>query len=250
MTAPAPGAPARRTAETAVLLVGMSVGEAVRRDELLRAAASHRASIAFLQQADPSLSAELTRLADAGAGTVVVIGVRLAGSGPAQSWLRRIAAHWWRERAGHRPELLVATRLADSPDAVATAAAMTRAVTGEEPGLTSAAWEDVTGHRHQVLVCRGPRCTALGAEEGLRALVRELTERGLGDDDVLVTQTGCQFPCNQAPVASVQPDDVWYGKVDAAAAGRIVTEHLTGGRPVESHRLPRHRKERADRHDG
>lgn len=246
MTSPVPAAPARRSA---VLLVGMSIEEAVRRDELLQAAASHQASIAFLQQADPSLSAELTRLADAGTGTVVVVGVRLAASGPAQSWLRRIAAHWWRERAGHRPELLVATRLADSPDAVAAVAAVTKPVTGAEPGLTSAAWEDVTGHRHQVLVCRGPRCAAMGAEEGLRALVRGLTEHGLGDDDVLVTQTGCQFPCNQAPVVSVQPEDVWYGGIDPAAAGRIVTEHLLDGRPVESHRLPRHRKERADLQD-
>ncbi|WP_380282178.1 ferredoxin [Kitasatospora purpeofusca] len=245
MTSPVPGAPARRSA---VLLVGMSAGEAVRRDELLRTAASHGASIAFLQQSDPSLSAELTRLADAGTETVVVIGVRLAASGPAHSWLRRIAAYWWRERAGHRPELLVATRLADSPDAVAAVAAVTKAVTGNEPGLTSAAWEDVPGHRHQVLVCRGPRCAAKGAEEALRALVQKLTEHGLGDDDVLVTQTGCQFPCNQAPVVSVQPDDVWYGNVDPAAADRIVAEHLAGGRPVESHRLPRHRKEPADHH--
>ncbi|MFE7190369.1 ferredoxin [Kitasatospora sp. NPDC057541] len=245
MTSPVPDAPARRSA---VLLVGMSIAEAVRRDELLRAAAPHRASIAFLQQADPSLSAELTRLADAGTGTVLVVGVRLAASGPAHSWLRRIAAHWWHERAGHRPELLVATRLADSPEAVATVAGVTKAVTGAEPGLTSAAWEDVPGHRHQVLVCRGPRCTAMGAEEGLRALVQGLTEQGLGDDDVLVTQTGCQFPCNQAPVVSVQPDDIWYGKVDPAAADRIVTEHLTGGRPVESHRLPRHRKEQTGHH--
>ncbi|MET9397338.1 (2Fe-2S) ferredoxin domain-containing protein [Kitasatospora sp. NPDC002965] len=245
MTSPVPEADARRSA---VLLVGMSIAEAVRRDELLRTAASHRASIAFLQQADPSLSAELTRLADAGTETVVVIGVRLTASGPAQSWLRRIAAHWWRERAGHRPELLVATRLAASPDEVAAVAATTKAVTGKEPGLTSAAWEDVTGHRHQVLVCRGPRCAARGAEEGLRALVQKLTEQGLGDDDVLVTQTGCQFPCNQAPVVSVQPDDVWYGGVDPAVADRIVTEHLAGGRPVESNRLPRHRKEQTGHH--
>ncbi|MFE6868615.1 ferredoxin [Kitasatospora sp. NPDC057692] len=245
MTFPTPEAPARRSA---VLLVGMSVAEAVRRDELLRTTASHRASIAFLQQADPSLSAELTRLADAGTGTVVVIGVRLTASGPAHSWLRRIAAHWWRERAGHRPELLVATRLADSPDAVATVAGVTKAITGAEPGLTSAAWEDVPGHRHQVLVCRGPRCAAKGAEEGLRALVHMLAEQGLSDDDVLVTQTGCQFPCNQAPVVSVQPDDVWYGGIDPAAAGRIVTEHVIGGRPVESHRLPRHRREKTDHH--
>ncbi|WP_223245565.1 (2Fe-2S) ferredoxin domain-containing protein [Streptomyces sp. CBMA156] len=227
----------------------MSIGEAVRRDVLLRAAASHRASIAFLQQADPSLSTELTRLADTGVETVVVIGVRLAASGPAQSWLRRIAAHWWRERAGHRPDILVATRLADSPDAVAPVAAVTKAVTGTEPGLTSAAWEEVPGHRHQVLVCRGPRCAARGAEEGLRALVSELTAQRLGDDDVLVTQTGCLFPCNQAPVAVVQPDDVWYGRIDPGVASRIVTEHLAGGRPVGSHRLPRHRKERAEHHD-
>ncbi|MFJ9691470.1 (2Fe-2S) ferredoxin domain-containing protein [Kitasatospora sp. NPDC101183] len=236
MTSPDPGG--------AVLLVGMSAEEAVRRDELLRAAASHRASIAFLQMADPSLSTELTRLADTGVEAVTVIGLRLAATGPAHSWLRRIAAHWWRERTGHRPELLVATRLADSPEAVPVVAAVTKAIAGAEPGLTSAAWEEVPGHRHQVLVCRGPRCAALGAEEGARALARTLSEQGLGDDDVLVTQTGCQFPCNQAPVASVQPDDVWYGGIDAATADRIVTEHLIGGRPVESHRLPRHRRAR------
>lgn len=246
MTSPVPDAPARRTA---VLLVGMSVAEVVRRDELLRTAAAHQASIAFLQQGDPSLSAELTRLADAGNESVVVIGLRLAASGPAHSWLRRIAAHWWRERAGHRPELLVATRLADSPDAVATVAAVTKAIGGTEPGLTSAAWEEVPGHRHQVMVCRGSRCTAVGAEEVQRALALKLTELGLGDDDVLVTQTGCQFPCNQAPVVSVQPDDVWYGKIDPAATDRIVTEHLAAGRPVESHRLPRHRRERAGHHE-
>ncbi|MFG2916674.1 ferredoxin [Kitasatospora sp. NPDC048298] len=246
MTSPLPDAPARRSA---VLLVGMSIGEVVRRDELLRTAASHRASIAFLQQGDPSLSAALTRLANEGNETVVVIGVRLAASGPAHSWLRRIAAHWWRERAGHRPELLVATRLADSPDAVAAVAAVTKAISGTEPGLTSTAWEEVPGHRHQVMVCRGPRCAAVGAEEGLRALVGKLTELGLGDDDVLVTQTGCQFPCNQAPVVSVQPDDIWYGRIDPAVADRIVTEHLAGGRPVESHRLPRHRREQTGHHD-
>ncbi|SDS89146.1 (2Fe-2S) ferredoxin [Streptomyces sp. TLI_053] len=242
MTSPAQDGAAHGSA---VLLVGMSIGEVVRRDELLRTAASQRASIAFLQQGDPSLSAELTRLADAGTGTVVVIGVRLAASGPAHSWLRRIAAHWWRERAGHRPELLVATRLADSPDAVTAVSSVTKAITGTEPGLTSAAWEEVPGHRHQVMVCRGPRCTAVGAEAVQRELVRKLAELGLGDDDVLLTLTGCQFPCNQAPVVSVQPDDVWYGRIDPAAADRVVTEHLAGGRPVESHRLPRHRKERA-----
>jgi (2Fe-2S) ferredoxin len=62
---------------------------------------------------------------------------------------------------------------------------------------------------------------------------------GLGDRDVLVTHTGCLFPCNQAPVVCVQPDAVWYGGIDAEAARQIVTEHLVADSPVESRRLPR-----------
>ena len=89
-----------------------------------------------------------------------------------------------------------------------------------------AAWDDLPGHRHQVLVCRGPRCTARGAETTATALARALVEQGLGDDDVLVTQTGCLFPCNHAPVVAVQPDDVWYAGVDEALAARLVGEHL------------------------
>ncbi len=73
----------------------------------------------------------------------------------------------------------------------------------------------------------------------MRALVLGLVTAGLGDDDVLLTHTGCQFPCNQAPVVTVQPDDVWYGAVNPAAARAIVDEHLVGDTPVASHRLPR-----------
>ncbi|MCW2747242.1 MAG: hypothetical protein JWP10_384, partial [Nocardioidaceae bacterium] len=66
---------------------------------------------------------------------------------------------------------------------------------------------------------------------------------GLGDDDVLITHTGCQFPCNQAPVMSVQPGDIWYGHVDGDAARAIVSEHLVGGEVVAAHRLPRQTKD-------
>ncbi len=79
----------------------------------------------------------------------------------------------------------------------------------------------------------------------MRALVLSLMEAGLGDHDVLVTHTGCQFPCNHAPVVSVQPDDVWYGDVDPDTARQIVAEHLVAGRPMESVRLPRTRRAQA-----
>ena len=224
---------------SAVIVVGMSVAEVDQRTELQAAATALGASVAFLQMGDPSLSAELTRLADTGVPTVTLVGVKVGPIGPAHSWLRRIAAHWWRERAGHRPEVLVATRLADELDHIGAVLSEVRAIHGGEAGLTSAAWERVTGHRHQVMVCRGPRCTAQGAFESLRSMILALMEHNLGDEDVLLVHTGCQFPCNQAPVVSVQPDDVWYGHIDPAAAEAIVAEHLSNGRPLQSHRLPR-----------
>lgn len=227
------------TSTNPLLLVGMSVSDVDRRDDLLGAARDRGATMAFLQMGDPSLSLELTRLADGGAETITLVGVDLGPLAPAHSWLRRIAGHWWRERAGSRPVLTVATRLASSLDGIDDVREVLRPITGTEPGLTSAAWEDVSGHRRQVLVCRGPRCTAVGSEDTMRALVLGMMEAGLGDDDVLMTHTGCQFPCNQAPVVSIQPDDVWYGAVDPDVARTIVEEHLSGGTPVASHRLPR-----------
>src|SRR6478609_11137550 len=215
----------------------MSAREVQARARLEAWAAEHEATVAFLQLGDPSLSRELTRLADLGAERIVVVGVSLGSLAPAVSWLRRIAAYWWRERAGQRPEVAVGTSLAEDAEEVRALVGRTRPVTGSEPGLTSAAWEDVTEHRHQVLVCRGPRCTALGSDRTAEALIIELMRQGQGDDDVLITHTGCQFPCNRAPVVSVQPDDVWYGGVDAAAATEIVAEHLVGGRVVDGRQL-------------
>jgi (2Fe-2S) ferredoxin len=222
-----------------LVLVGMSAREVSARDRLVSAARDTDASVAFLQLGEPALSRELSRLADGGARRIVLVGVSLGTLAPANSWLRRIAAHWWRERDDTALVVEVATHLTDLSD-FDEIRRESRPVTGTEPGLTSAAWEDVPGHRHQVLVCRGPRCTARGSDATAEALVLALMRHRLGDDDVLLTHTGCQFPCNQAPVVSVQPDDVWYGNVDVRGADRIVAEHLVDGTVVESLRLPRH----------
>ena len=230
-----------------VLLVGLSATEVAAHDRLASAARLIDAGVAYLQVGDPSLSAELTRLADTGAGDVCLVGVSLGSQAPAQSWLRRVAGHWWRERGEDAPVVRVATSVLrndlDGLDgqALGAVAGLARAVTGTEAPLTSAAWDDVPHHRHQVLVCRGPRCTAAGSDRTQSALAKVLGEHGLGDDDVLVTVTGCQFPCNHAPVLSVQPDDVWYGAVDPAAVEQITAHHLVGGTPVDAHRLARTR---------
>ncbi|BBH16205.1 hypothetical protein Back2_04920 [Nocardioides baekrokdamisoli] len=226
---------------TAVVLVGMSVTDVDNRDAIVVEAQRRGATLAFLQMGDPSLSLELTRLADAGESSITLIGIDTGLLAPGHSWLPRIAAHWWRERAGLRPTILIGSRLAKSLGDIDEALADTKPLTGHEPGLTSAAWEDVTAHRHQVMVCRGPRCTAQGQMDNVRTMVLAMVEHNLGDDDVLLVHTGCQFPCNQAPVISVQPDDVWYGSVDPAAARAIVEQHLLADVPVDSHRLPRAR---------
>ena len=222
-----------------VVLVGMSAREVQARARLDDLAASYDAEVAFLQLGDPSLSVALTRLADEGVDRVVLVGASFGSLAPGASWLRRVASYWWRERSGHRPEVAVAASLLAQDHDLPTLLGATRPVDGTEPGLASEAWEEVTSHRHQVLVCRGPRCTALASDRSAEALVLALMSHELGDDDVLVTHTGCQLPCNQAPVLSVQPDDVWYGHVGPDVARAIVAEHLVAGRPVETHRLPR-----------
>ncbi|GAB3085750.1 (2Fe-2S) ferredoxin domain-containing protein [Nocardioides zeae] len=232
-----------------VLLVGMSAREAAAPDRMAAIAATLGAEVAHLQVGDPSLSAALTRLADAGARRVVLLGASLGTLAPASSWLRRVAAHWWRERgeAGeHRPEVAVATTLVrDESDLERGPLDVTRPIHGNEAGLTSEAWEAVPTHRHHVLVCRGPRCSARGADRLAEGLSAHLKREGIGDDTVLVTGTACQFPCNQAPVVTVQPDDVWYGAVQPDDVPELVAEHLLADRPVDRLRLPRVRSSTA-----
>lgn len=223
-----------------VVLVAMSIADAATPERLREIAANAGATLAHLQLGDPSLGRELDRLADA--DTVTLVGVTLGGSVPGVSWLRRTAAHWWCEHPKQRPEVQVATTILRDPARLSAVLTATKPITGDEAALTSAAWEDVPRHRHQVFVCRGPRCTAKRSDETAEALQQALDMRGLGDDDVLVTMTGCQFPCNHAPVISVQPDDVWYGSVVPVQVSRIVTEHLAGGRPCSELALRRERR--------
>jgi len=222
-----------------MLLVAMSVRE-VDASALLQswADALPAAAVAHLQLGATSLHRTLDAHAAAGVARVRLVGVSLGTFAPGHSWLRRVAGHWVRTRPEPRPVVEVAEALVGDPTRIE--ALDHREVTGAEAGLSSPAWADVPSFRHQVLVCRGPRCTAQASDLSAEALVLELMAQGLGDDDVLVTHTGCLFPCNHAPVVAVQPDDVWYAGVDPATARRIVTDHLVGERPLEDdHRLTR-----------
>lgn len=204
----------------AVVLVPLGVDAERHAEDLRAVAAATGARLAFLQAGTPALADELDELAARGVTDVELVGLGL-GAPTARSWLRRVAGEWVRRNPG------VAVVVARRP------------VTGTEAPLTSPAWEDVPQHARQVLVCRGPRCSARGSAATATALADALRRHRLGDDDVLLTMTGCLFPCNRAPVVVVHPDDAWYGAVDPARARRIVGDHLVGDSPVSEHLLAR-----------
>ncbi|MGO4204481.1 ferredoxin [Rhodococcus sp. TAF43] len=196
---------------------------------------------AVLGGSGTSVTTALDEATASGATEVVVVSAQTVLDRKIDAWFRRVIGHWLREHSREHseeriPDVRVANPLSDNANYAdlidaAISGPTTPARTTTAP-LTSPAWDEVPGFARHVLVCRGPRCSARGGPEAAQALDHALEARGLGDDDVLVTQTGCLFPCSQAPVAVVYPDNTWYAALHADRVERFVDEHLVEGRPV------------------
>lgn len=191
---------------------------------------------AVLGGSGPTVAIALDEAAAAGATDIVVVSAQTVPDRKMDAWFRRVIGHWLREHGTTAPTIRLAPPLSDTANyadlldtAISGPTAPARTTTAP---LTSPAWDEVPGFARHVLVCRGPRCSARGGPEAAAALDAALEQRGLGDDDVLVTQTGCLFPCSQAPVVAVYPDDTWYAGVTADRVDRVVDQHLVAGRPV------------------
>jgi len=206
---------------TDLVHVATALPDAGRQAVLRRAADAAGARLAFLQGAEPTLVRVLDELHADGVRELRLEPVTTDDPTFARSWVGRVAGHWHRQQVD--PPLIHFGE---------------RTVTGREAPLTSPAWETPPPHRHHLLLCRGPRCSARGSDDTYRALVMALVERGLTDADVLMAQTGCLFPCNHGPVAVVYPEGAWYGPVTPDGAARLVAEHLADDRPVDDLRLP------------
>jgi len=206
---------------TVLVHVATALSDAARQEVLRRAAAEAGARIAFLQGAEPTLVRVLDELQGEGVRELRLEPVSTDDLAFARSWVGRVAGHWLREQV-------------DPP----TLHFGDRTITGREAPLSSSAWNAPPAHRHHLLLCRGPRCSAHGSDATYRALVMALVEEGLTDSDVLMAQTGCLFPCNHGPVAVVHPEGAWYGPVGPDDATRLVREHLAAGRPLDDLRLP------------
>lgn len=190
--------------------------------------------VTSLQGDSEPLTAALDQAHHDGVETVRLIPFSRAQVVPDASWVRRVAGHWRREgMADSRPRIFVGTQvLRDfSPLGIEQAArAPFREVTGKEAPLCSPAWTDPPPASHHLLVCRGPRCMARGAEQVAQAVVEQLRRQGLGDDDVLVTQTGCLFPCHRAPVVLQYPEGLWHGPVHVSDIPSLVAAIIASER--------------------
>jgi NADP-reducing hydrogenase subunit HndB len=91
------------------------------------------------------------------------------------------------------------------------------------------------GHRARIVVGMGTCGIAAGARETMLAFMEALDAAAI--TDVAVTATGCAGFCDQEPLVDVEMEGqpvVRYGRVDAAAAKRIVQGHIMGGKKVDA----------------
>jgi (2Fe-2S) ferredoxin len=86
--------------------------------------------------------------------------------------------------------------------------------------------------RHVFVCTSGDYCPFDGSVEVHRFLKEGVKERGL-KKTIRVNKSGCFDQCGNGPMVVVYPENVWYGGVTMEKAGRILEEHLAGGRPVE-----------------
>jgi NADH:ubiquinone oxidoreductase subunit F (NADH-binding)/(2Fe-2S) ferredoxin/NAD-dependent dihydropyrimidine dehydrogenase PreA subunit len=87
-------------------------------------------------------------------------------------------------------------------------------------------------YRTDLLLCGGTGCHASGSQEVKQALQEELVRRGL-DQEIRVIETGCNGFCAQGPILIVQPDDIFYQKLQAKDIPHLVEEHFIKGSPVK-----------------
>ncbi len=87
----------------------------------------------------------------------------------------------------------------------------------------------------EIIVCYGTGCLAAGATEVEAALKAALEEADLGEVKVrpLIKTTGCRGFCSRGPLVVIQPEGIFYQRVQADDAAEIVQSTIIEKKPVE-----------------
>ena len=96
---------------------------------------------------------------------------------------------------------------------------------------------------HQVFVCTGKSCSAVGSANVKAAFENELQARNLRygkiskgrnpEGPIVLTECGSVGFCSVGPAVIVYPEGIWYAQVSPEDVPEIIEEHLLNGRPVE-----------------
>ncbi|MGA3174842.1 MAG: NADH-quinone oxidoreductase subunit NuoF [Syntrophorhabdales bacterium] len=91
--------------------------------------------------------------------------------------------------------------------------------------------EESDPNRMVVRICM-TGCRAYGAEEARDAFVREIRRRGL-EQKVEIRETGCHGFCARAPVAAIDPLDIFYQQFSADDVPEIVSQTIERGTIID-----------------
>jgi NADH-quinone oxidoreductase subunit F len=86
-------------------------------------------------------------------------------------------------------------------------------------------------NQRTVFVCQGTGCVSARSDAVYEALKAEVEQQGVGG--AKVDFTGCHGFCEQGPNVVIEPDGVFYTRVEVEDAPQIVSSHLRHGKPVE-----------------
>jgi NADH:ubiquinone oxidoreductase subunit F (NADH-binding)/(2Fe-2S) ferredoxin/NAD-dependent dihydropyrimidine dehydrogenase PreA subunit len=101
-----------------------------------------------------------------------------------------------------------------------------------ETGFSGRNGRAAAGQKTRVLVCEGTGCVSSKSPEIRAALEKALAQFRLGED-VEVGFTGCHGFCQIGPIVVVEPEGIFYCRVNPKDADEIVERHLAGGEPVK-----------------
>ncbi|NLL18246.1 MAG: NADH-quinone oxidoreductase subunit F, partial [Clostridia bacterium] len=88
------------------------------------------------------------------------------------------------------------------------------------------------GKLRRLLLCSDTGCLLSGSGKLSARLAEELKKHGLTDAFQIV-KTGCHGFCEQGPIMIVEPEDVFYCKLEQDNIPEIVEQHLVNGQILD-----------------